>query len=97
MNSAEFNNWCKIEQLLLKALECLRKVFEQSWQRKYKVAWSNSPESGQHFTNNVGLNVYRYVGKIQKECLEGGDIRKWDLTIFNAIFTKTDLNKDKVF
>ncbi|KAI1315840.1 Stress-induced-phosphoprotein 1 [Mortierella claussenii] len=97
MYSAEFYNWCKIELLLVKASECLRKAFEQSWQRKYKVAWRNSPECGQHFTNNVGLNVYRNVGKIQKEYLEGGDIRKWDLTIFNAIFTMTDLNRDKVF
>ncbi|KAG9326448.1 hypothetical protein KVV02_001627 [Mortierella alpina] len=97
MNSAEFNNWCKIELLLVKVSECLRKAFEQSWQHKYKVAWSNSPESGKHFTNNLGLNVYRHVGKIQKDYLEGGDIRKWDLTIFNSIFTMTDLNKDKVF
>ncbi|KAG0310060.1 Stress-induced-phosphoprotein 1 [Dissophora globulifera] len=97
MNSAEFNNWCKIELLLVKASECLRKAFEQSWQHKYKVAWSNSPESGQHFANNVGLGVYRYVGKIQKDYLERGDIRKWDLTIFNAIFTITNLNRDKVF
>ncbi|KAF9117525.1 Stress-induced-phosphoprotein 1 [Mortierella sp. GBA39] len=97
MYSAEFYNWCKIELLLVKASECLRKAFEQSWQHKYKMAWSNSPECGQHFTNNVGLNVYRHVGKIQKEYLEGGDIRKWDLTILNAIFTYTDLNKDKVF
>jgi len=97
MYSAEFYNWCKIELLLVKASECLRKAFEQSWQRKYKVAWSNSPECGQRFTNNKGLSVYRYVGKIQKEYLEGGDIRKWDLTIFNAIFTMTDLNRDKVF
>ncbi|KAF9286700.1 Stress-induced-phosphoprotein 1 [Linnemannia elongata] len=97
MYSAEFYNWCKIELLLVKASECLRKAFEQSWQRKYKVAWSNSPESGQHFANNAGSTVYRNVGKIQKEYLEGGDIRKWDLTIFNAIFTMTDLNKDKAF
>lgn len=97
MYSAEFYNWCKIELLLVKASECLRKAFEQSWQHKYKVAWSNSPECGQHFANNAGLNVYRHVGKIQKEYLEGGDIRKWDLTIFNTIFTMTDLNKDKVF
>ncbi|KAK5827638.1 hypothetical protein F5H01DRAFT_375445 [Linnemannia elongata] len=97
MYSAEFYNWCKIELLLVKASECLRKAFEQSWQRKYKVAWSNSPECGQHFTNNAGLTVYRHVGKIQREYLEDGDIRKWDLTIFNAIFTMTDLNKDKAF
>ncbi|KAG0207098.1 Stress-induced-phosphoprotein 1 [Mortierella sp. GBA30] len=97
MYSAEFHNWCKIELLLVRASERLRKAFEQSWQHKYNVAWSNSPECGQHFTNNVGLNVYRHVGKIQKEYLEGGDIRKWDLTILNAIFTYTDLNKDKVF
>lgn len=97
MYSSEFYNWCKIELLLVKASECLRKAFEQSWQQKYKVAWSNSPECGLHFTNNVGLIVYRHVGKIQREYLEGGDIRKWDLTIFNTIFTMTDLNKDKVF
>jgi len=97
MYSAEFYNWCKVEMLLVKASECLRKAFEQCWQHKYNVAWSNSPECGQHFTNNVGLNVHRHVGKIQKEYLEGGDIRKWDLTIFNAIFTMTDLNRDKVF
>ncbi|KAG0043300.1 hypothetical protein BGZ83_011557 [Gryganskiella cystojenkinii] len=97
MYSAEFYNWCKIELLLVKASECLRKAFEQSWQHKYKVAWSNSPECGQHFTNNAGLNVYRHVGKIQKEYLEGGDIRKWDLTIFNVIFTMTDLNRDNEF
>ncbi|KAF9157991.1 Stress-induced-phosphoprotein 1 [Mortierella sp. AD011] len=97
MYSAEFYNWCKIELLLARASECLRKAFEQSWQHNYKMAWTNSPECGQHFTNNVGLKVYRHVGKIQKECLEGGDIRKWDLTIFNAIFTMTDLNRDKEF
>ncbi|KAG0298217.1 hypothetical protein BGZ98_000278, partial [Dissophora globulifera] len=97
MNSAEFNNWCKIELLLVKASECLRKMFEQSWQHKYKVAWDNSPESGQHFANNVGLKAYRHVGKIQKAYLERGDISKWDLTIFNAIFTMTNLNKDKAF
>ncbi|KAG0315436.1 Stress-induced-phosphoprotein 1, partial [Dissophora globulifera] len=97
MNSAEFNNWCRIELLLVEASECLRKAFEQSWQRKYKVAWVNSPGSGQHFANNVGLKAYRHVGKIQKEYLERGDISKWDLTIFNAIFTMTDLNKDKEF
>ncbi|KAG0292804.1 Stress-induced-phosphoprotein 1 [Linnemannia gamsii] len=97
MYSVEFYNWCKIELLLVKASECLRKAFEQRWQHEYKVAWSNSPESGQHFVNKVGLNVYRHVGKIQKEYLEGGDIRKWDLTILNAIFTHTNLNKDKVF
>ncbi|KAG0295940.1 Stress-induced-phosphoprotein 1, partial [Dissophora globulifera] len=50
-----------------------------------------------HFANNVGLNVYRYVGKIQKEYLERGDISKWDLTIFNAIFTMINLNRDRVF
>ncbi|KAK3835551.1 MAG: hypothetical protein J3R72DRAFT_494169 [Linnemannia gamsii] len=97
MYSSEFYNWCKIELLLVKASECLRKAFEQSWQLKYKVAWSNSPECGKHFTKNAGLTVYRNVHKIQKKYLEDGDIRKWDLSIFNAIFTMTDLNKDKVF
>ncbi|KAF9934266.1 Stress-induced-phosphoprotein 1 [Linnemannia zychae] len=97
MYSSEFYNWCKIELLLVKASECLRKAFEQSWQQKYKVAWRNSPERGQHFTNNVGRSVYRSVGKIQKEYLEDGDTSKWDLTIFNAIFTMTDLNRDKAF
>ncbi|GJJ78459.1 uncharacterized protein EMPS_10818 [Entomortierella parvispora] len=97
MYSAEFYNWCKIELLLVKAAECLRKTFEQCWQRKYKVAWSNTPECGQNFTNSVGFSVYRHVGKIQKEYLEGGDIRKWDLTIFNAIFIMTDLNRGAVF
>ncbi|KAF9098099.1 Stress-induced-phosphoprotein 1, partial [Mortierella sp. AM989] len=97
MDSPEFHNWCKINMLLVKALECLRKEFEQSWQHKYKVAWSNSPECGQHFKNNVGSKVYRSVFKIQKKYLEDGDNRKWDLTIFNAIFTMIDLNRDKVF
>ncbi|KAF9900955.1 hypothetical protein EC991_006703 [Linnemannia zychae] len=97
MYSAEFYNWCKIELLLVKASECLRKTFEQCWQRRYKKAWSNSPECGEHFTKTAGSNVYRHVGKIQKEYLEGGDIRKWDLTILNAIFTMTGLNRDKEF
>ncbi|KAF9981247.1 hypothetical protein BGZ65_004160 [Modicella reniformis] len=97
MYSAEFYNWCKVELLLVKASECLRKKFEQCWQHKYKVAWSNSPGCRQNFMNNVGLNVCRHVGKIQKEYLEGGDIKKWDLSIFNAIFTMSDLNRDKVF
>lgn len=98
MNAAEFNNWFKIELLLVKASECLRKTFEQCWQRKYKVAWSNTPECGKHFTKSVGSNVYRQSrSKAQKKHMESGDIRKWDLTLLNAIFTSTDLNRDKAF
>ncbi|KAG0221257.1 hypothetical protein BGW41_007025, partial [Actinomortierella wolfii] len=97
MNSAEFNNWLKVELLLARATECLRTMFEQCWKRKYKVEWDNTPECGQSFANTVGWSVYKNARKIQKELLEGGDTRKWDLTIFNAIFTMIDLNKDKTF
>ncbi|KAG0221215.1 hypothetical protein BGW41_007108, partial [Actinomortierella wolfii] len=97
MNSEEFNNWLKIELLLEKASECLRTMFEQRWKLKYNVEWDNTPECGQSFTSDVGSSVYKTAQRIQKNLLKGGDTRKWDLTIFKSIFTKTDLNKDKTF
>lgn len=97
MSSTELYNWIRIELLLAKATKGLKKYFEESWQRKYNIAWDNSPESGKLFINKLGSKVYANSGKIQKKYLESGDIEKWDLTIFNSIFTMTDLNKDREF
>ncbi|KAF9969408.1 hypothetical protein BGZ73_008241 [Actinomortierella ambigua] len=97
MNSTEFHNWCRVELLLDKAAECLRKKFEQCWQDKRKVAWTNSPACGQDFVKNEGQKVYQHVGKIQKGYLNNGDIEEWDLTTLNAVFTMSGLNKNKKF
>lgn len=88
-------NYMRLQHLLnYIALPLLRTAFINNWKTTSRNEWTNSEISGAELISDIGANLFKTVGKMQKELLKSGDIEKWDLPlVIDALKCLPDLSE----
>lgn len=71
--------------------------FQQEWIERYKYAFEREWNESEckTFIKKEGSKVLEDSKKIQRTALESGNVKKWDLTLLQMAFKKTDWPKTK--
>lgn len=85
MNSSETENWSRLDALVTRSCQVLRKVFKERWLRCTGCTWDDTPQSSAAFLQSPFGRSFRAQNKFQMQSIAEGDTNEWNILMLAAV------------
>ena len=85
MSTSNKQNWLRLDALLSRSCQVLRKVFKQRWFNCMGSIWEDTPQCGDAFLHSPFGMIYQIKNEIEKQHINDGNTNEWHLTMLAAV------------